>query len=389
VREKAHFLARCAILIGMVVPKGVDEETMRLVQEDRVAALGALAAGVGHQINNPLTYVITNVALLQDLLSKTSPAAWTPAVVAELRERIDEIGEGAQRIARIVRDLRLFAQNDDAANGAVDLVRVCEAAIGMASNRLHNVARLRCEIEELPPVPGNEGRIGQIVYDLLVNAARALEESDAGRNEIVMRTGVDDAGVFVEVIDNGRGIASEGEWIGLAMAKRVLTAHDGALTVHRERGVGSTFRLALPFRPLPRQTRRPSQPRTSLIPRLRILVVDDEPIVGKSLKRLLGEEHDVTAVTSGRDALARIERESFDVVMTDLMMPEMSGMDLDRILREKHPALAERVLFLTGGAFTDRAEKFARSVRDRCLDKPFSMGRVRAALLELLKRNAH
>jgi nitrogen-specific signal transduction histidine kinase/CheY-like chemotaxis protein len=400
------FPVRSIILIGMVPKKGVDEETTRLMQEDRVATLGALAAGVGHQINNPLTFMITNVALLQDMLSKTSPAAWTPEVVAELRARIAEIGEGAQRIARVVQDLRLFAHGDPSTNDAVDLRRVCEAALGMASNRLHQVARVRVELDDLPPVPGNEGTLGQIVYNLLVNAARAIEEGGTGRNEIVLRNGVEGTNVFVEVRDTGCGIApddlprvfepffstkraGEGAGLGLAMSRRIVSALGGSIGVRSQLGLGSTFRLTLPLRPVTRVMRRPSQPRTPELPRLRILVIDDDPIVGKSFERLLGEEHDVVAVTSGREALARIERESFDVVMTDLMMPEMSGMELYRAIVERHASLAERVLFLTGGAFTERAEKFVRSVRDRCLHKPVSMGRVRAALLDLLKRNAH
>src|SRR5262249_27614717 len=193
------FAVSSAILIGMVPPKGFDEETMRLLQEDRVEALGTLAAGVGHQINNPLTYVLTNVALLQDLLSKTAPSAWTPEVVAELRERIDEIGEGAQRIARIVRDLRVFARGEETTSGAMEIGRVCEAALGMATNRLRQVARVRIELQDVPPVPGNEGRLGQLVYDLLVDAARAMEEGDAERHELVLRSGVEeDESVFVE-----------------------------------------------------------------------------------------------------------------------------------------------------------------------------------------------
>ena len=339
----------------MVPPrKGLDDESTPPLQDD---GLAALAAAVGHQINNPLTYVLTNVALLQDMLSKTAPSAWTAETIGELRDRIGEIGEGAQRIARVVRDLRVFVQREGATSDAVDLTSVCEAALGMASNRLQQVARVRSELRDVPPVAGDEGKLGRTVYHLLLDAARAIEEGDAERNEIVLRTGVEEQAAFVEVSGTGSG--------------------------------GTSFRLTLPLRPITRAARRPSQPSTPEIPRLRILVVDDEPVVSKSLTRMLGEEHDVVAVTSGRAALDRLARESFDVVMTDLMMPDVSGMDLYRTIGERHPALVDRVLFLTGGAFTDRAARFVRDVGDRCLHKPFSMGRVRAALLDLLKRNAH
>jgi len=230
------------------------------------------------------------------------------------------------------------------------------------------------------PVNGNESRLGQVFINLIVNAAQAIPEGDAANNEIKIVTRMDSSGrVAIEFQDTGAGIPAEilphifdaffttkatafGTGLGLAICHRIVAEHDGEISVKSRTGSGTVFRVVL--RAENRQVAEPAALPEIRAPRAgRILVIDDEQMLCNAIERILGAEHDVTTVTSAREALSRFGAgERFDLILCDLMMPEMTGMDLHEELQQSMPDQAAKFIFMSGGAFTDNARAFlARS----------------------------
>jgi len=372
----------------------------RLRLADRMASMGTLAAGVAHEINNPLTYVIANLEFLQTGLS--APDAATR--LAELSECVREAREGTERVRQIVRDLRTFSRVDEDQRDRVDVRHLLESAVKLAWNEIRHRARLSKQFAEVPLVEANEGRLGQVFLNLIINATQALPDGAADRNEIRLVTGVDAEGrVVVEVHDTGAGIAPDllarifdpffttkplgvGTGLGLSICKTIVTSLGGEISAHSRVGQGTVFRVALPDvgKPVPKQPQLP--PRVAAGRQGRILVVDDEPMIGAAVRRALAPDHEVVAVTRAQEALELIRGgQAFDLVLCDLMMPIMSGMELHRELELLAPEVAERMVFLTGGAFTPRARSFLDGVENQRFEKPFDVQQLKALVRERVR----
>jgi len=394
----------------------------QLLISDRMASVGTLAAGVAHEINNPLAVLMANLdfatedvaKLAEDLRmhgSRTDGTGtgdgeveWISTRLREIEEFLRDARESADRVRLIVRDLKIFSRSDEDKTGAVDVRRVIESSLRMAWNEIRHRARLVKEYGDVPPVEGNEGRLGQVFLNLIVNAAQAMPEGRADRNEIRVVTRQDDHGrVVVEVRDTGSGIPESiisrifdpffttkpigvGTGLGLAICHRIVTALGGQFQVESQVGKGSVFRTILPV--AKGDAAEVSHQPAALVlgPRGRILVVDDEPLIGKAVQRMLSAEHEVLAVTSARDAIGRVfNGERFDIIFCDLMMPEMTGMDLHAELVRLAPEQAEKVVFTTGGAFTSGAREFLEHVRNPRIEKPFDKGSLKALVHGMLR----
>ncbi len=373
----------------------------QLVQADRLAAAGTLAAGVAHEINNPLAYVLLN---LQYLLRELPRAGDDPGRLEQLLARLREAHHGAQRVGTIVRDLRDFSAPEPQQLGPVDLRRVIAAALKVAHNQLEGRARVLEEYEPVPPVQGSAPRLEQVFLNLLINAAQALPPERAEQNQIrVTLRSHGEAEVVAEIADNGAGIAPDllgrvfdpffttkpvglGTGLGLPICHSIISGLGGVITADSEAGRGTVFRVALPTssRLAKRRTATPFPFAAPHAPRVRVLVVDDELPVAAMLSKLLAVEHEVCISTSAREALElMLGPEPFDVVLCDLLMPGMSGMDLHRQLAELRPGLEERFVFMTGGAFTPRATEFLARVGNQRLEKPFDLAQVRRMVRKL------
>jgi PAS domain S-box-containing protein len=374
------------------------EMEAELMRRERLAALGTLLAGIAHEMNNPLSFVKLGV---EHALSSLEGMQSGSSEVRELREILGDVLHGVERVAGVVRQLRASSRPEVERRGAVDLRQVVQGAIRMAHNELRHRARLHTDLAEVPVVEGNAQRLEQVFLNLLVNATQALPEARPG-NEIgvVLRARPGEA--IVEVTDNGPGIPVEvlprifdpffttkpvgvGMGLGLSICHSIVTAHGGSITVDGEAG-RTVFRVTLPLRreapvadaPPPVQQ---AAPRTGA--RSRLLVVDDEPALGEIIRRRLQGECDIDVVTDARAALAKIAEAGhapYDLVLCDLMMPEMTGMELHARVAREHPGVERRFVFMTGGAFTPRAAQFLAEVKNQCLEKPFEMDVVRALL---------
>ncbi|MEO6576228.1 MAG: ATP-binding protein, partial [Polyangiaceae bacterium] len=362
----------------------------RMAVADRMRSVGMLAAGVAHEVNNPLAYVLSNLSLLSEalpaLLRGDAPSQLASTNLTQL---LDDAREGAERVRVVVRDLRTLSRADED-HGAIDLRDVLRSSMNMAKNEMRFRARLVQQIKPIPPVRGSASRLGQIFLNLLINACQAIPPGHADDNEIQVRARALDADrVVVEITDTGCGIPPEnvgrifdpffttkppgvGTGLGLAICHGLVESMGGTIAVESKPGYGTTFSVALcvdKAQTPPLESRLPPAPTAR---RGRVLVIDDEPAMCVTLRLLLSHEHDVVAFTCARDAVSSLQAgEQFDAILCDLMMPEMSGMAFHQTVVKAWPLLAPRMIFLTGGAFTAEAREFLEKSTNPHLEKPF------------------
>jgi signal transduction histidine kinase len=389
---------------------------------ERMASVGTLAAGVAHEINNPLAALMANLefattdiaALITELDSPSGAggpdgrAQPDDSLVAKLQAielPLQYAQESAERVRRIVRDLKLFSRGDEEKSRPIDIHRVLQSSIRIAGNEIRHRAKLVEEYGTIPPVQAMEGQLGQVFLNLIVNAAQAIPEGNAEQHELKISTRQDDHGrVVVEIRDTGSGIPEAiltrifdpffttkpvgvGTGLGLAICHRIVTGLGGQIFVESELGKGTTFRTILPAAgPAAPEQRIAVGTRAAPPRRGRVLIVDDEILLGNALARILSAGHDTLVVTSARDALTQLQTgERYDVILCDLMMPEMTGMDLHAELQGLIPEQAARMIFMTGGAFTDRAKEFLEAVANSSIEKPVDIGNLKAVVQEMLR----
>jgi len=374
---------------------------LRLIASDRLAALGTLAAGMAHEINNPLTYVILNLDLIFETLRR-APVTPGPAGALDLELLVLAARDGADRVRKIVAELKRAARTSDETRKLVDLHEVLDGAVRMSQNEIRYRATLVRSYGVTPRVFADEARLGQVFVNLLVNAAQAVPEGDPEGNEVRISTGTDDAGrAVVEVHDTGTGIPADalprlfdpffttkpvgvGTGLGLFVSHGIVTALAGEIRAESEPGRGTTIRVVLPAAPADASAKKTARADAPATPsrRARILIVDDDGRVAQSIRLVLAM-HDATVVDSARRALALLEAgERFDLVLCDLMMTDMTGMDLYDAIVERAPEVIPRMVFMTGGAFTAAASDFLARVPNERLEKPFSP----TVLRELVER---
>jgi signal transduction histidine kinase/CheY-like chemotaxis protein len=372
----------------------------QLAVSDRLASLGMLASGVAHEINNPVSAVIINAELLLDELLRPQDAAGRHEII-EIASMIRDAGE---RIANVVKDLKLFSRAPDDRLTPIDVRRAVDSSVRLVGNVHRTVARVVARYEEVAPVLGNESRLGQVFLNLIANAIESFPGNDR-KNEVRIVTrcrGLDQ--LAIEVIDNGSGMPPDvvkrlftpffttkevgGTGLGLAICHRIVSAHGGAIEVESTLGVGSTFRVLLPLATprLAPPDEAPSSRREGLG---RVLVVEDDVLVLESICRVLQREHDAVGVTGADDALARLQAgDRFDLVLCDLSMPGMSGMALYEELVRLDPALAAGMIFISGGGFSPEIEAFFAALPNERIDKPFSPSDLAARVAQRMRNAA-
>jgi PAS domain S-box-containing protein len=380
----------------LLVARDVTEKKQaeaQLIVSDRLASVGTLAAGVAHEINNPLTFVTANIVLATQEIQ--SMAAGSPALRTAL-EALRDASDGAERVRGIVQDLKLFSRTNEDVRTSVDVEQVLEATLRLAASELKPRARITRKYGNIPQVHASEARLGQVFLNLVINAAHAIPEGDSDRNEICVETLLDPNGrVAIRITDTGCGIPADvqktlftpflstkpvggGAGLGLSICHRLITALGGEITFSSEVGKGSAFRVSLPIGDVVQADVSPKPVAAPTERRGRVLAIDDEPYITRLLVRALGDRHDVTCANAGAEAMARLESgERFDVVLCDLMMPQMTGMDLHAAITQLDPLQAQRTIFLTGGAFTPKGREFLDAVANRHVDKPFDVQALR------------
>ncbi len=374
----AEIAARPALFEGAMASIAVardvterEELARRAAEADRLATVGVLAAGIGHEINNPLTYIKGNLQYLRYRLGD--------ALDEELQAALRDAETGARRIESITKQIRLLGTKGRTERTTVRLAEAVRSAYQLVSPRLDPVAEVTLDIPPDLLVHASEEGLSQLLTKLLFNAAEALDRQTTRRGRLKIRARRVAGRVEVSLEDNGPGVpdhlkeriflpfvttkeVGDGSGLGLALARQVVTDHGGELTVEDTPGGGATFRFSLPGLPTAEEAMPASAAvgGTAARRKLRVLLVDDEPLITDVLQRLLSRSLDVVLAHSAAEALARIQEYGpvFDAIVVDVAMPTMNGIELADEVAARWPELQPRILLMTGAAMSrELAEK--------------------------------
>jgi len=386
------------------------EVEAQLMLADRMVSVGTLAAGVAHEVNNPLTSLLLNLELIERQLMELD-AASLDAFSARVSRALQRAREGAERVGVIVRDLKTFSRGDAEVRDAVDLRRVIESTLNLAHPELKRRATVTTILPpDLPAVRANEARLGQVILNLLLNAAQAFESADPDRNQITVRVLTEGEFVVAEISDNGTGISEDvvsrifdpffttkpvgvGTGLGLYICRNIIEACAGTLTCESELGRGTTFRTRIPsVRSLAGGTARFAPVREKIeatgargsmpppgMPRSSVLVIDPDPDMLQTLGEVL-TGHSVELATDATRARSRLLRQRFELVLCDFELYQRSE---DLLSSAVHEAPGNWVFLVTGSP----AKGFSMSILNmgaRFIDKPLRS----EVLWELLRATA-
>lgn len=372
----------------------------RLVLADRLASVGTMAAGVAHELNNPLTWVLANIRLVQESMGDGAPDA--------TRRALDHAAQGAERMRSIVSDLKVFSRNEVLA-APVELRQVLSSALSIVASDL----RAKAQLEQVDTTTGpllvlaNEARVAQVLLNLLVNAVQAIEAGHPERNRVgihVSHPNGNVRAVSIEVDDTGAGIPpsvrarifdpffttkppGEGTGLGLSIGLQLVHEMGGEIQLVPRAGRGTRFRVTLPLtdvRPGGGRLLTPPAPAPRVAP-ARVLLVDDEAMIVEMLEQVLSPEFEVIGESESRRALARLERgERFDAMLCDVMMPGIDGMQLYSATLAMSPEQAARFVFVTGGVSNPDVHLFLEDTGRPCVEKPFDLNALRATVRKLV-----
>jgi len=392
--EDGRFERAIASVVDMTAERDLQQ---RLLLAERMSAIGTLTASIIHEIKNPLTFVWNHLRSLRD---------FDPPLPEEATRLVEEAYEGAERIRVISNEITSLSHGGDGAEvETVNLKQVLDSAIRMAQPEIQHRAAVVREYEEGSLyIRGSKTRLNQVFLNLIVNAAQAIDPGDRAQNTITIRArSTDQDRLCIEVQDTGPGISSQllrrifdpfvttkpagrGTGLGLSICRRIVHSLEGTIEIQSHPGQGTVARVVLPRaaraqRPLTVPPPSLSAIRRAVRGRLSILVVDDEPVIARLIQKAL-VDHDVTTAHDGREAVALMGQNAYDVILCDLIMPEMTGMDVYRAALQRATPLHDRIVFMTGGAFTQRARDFLESVPNLRIEKPFDLDYLERAIYE-------
>jgi two-component system NtrC family sensor kinase len=379
----------------------------RLRKAERLEGLGRLAAGLCHEINNPLSYIVTSAELMHDELAELGENVPSGAQ-QELDQLLNAISLGASRITRLVRNIRMFARHSEATAEVVELDQAIETAVGMIQPQLSPHVEIAVETSRAVPVLGRRFELEQVLINLVENALHAMaEQHDPVPRVLITARQVDADTIAIDVADTGPGIddgiidqifdpffttkpVNKGTGLGLSICHTLIADMGGTIDVHNGEDHGAVFTVTLPVAPRARPVLVPaprSSAETIMSRRGKILVVDDEPLMLSMLERAL-HLHSVSSSSNARAALELCCEESFDVILCDVMMPGLNGWEFHHMLSELRPGMEQRVVFITGGALLDDVRELLARVPNRTFEKPFDLNELRAFVSEAVDRNA-
>jgi PAS domain S-box-containing protein len=384
----------------------------RLVQADRLSTLGTLAAGVAHEINNPAAFILLGLDMLDRLL-RGPGATMEKSVADSASDLVHELRDSIKRIVDIARDLRMFAApppQESSRRTVVDVNRTVESALTLTRGQIIERAQLVCKLGDVPHVVMDDGRLGQVVVNLVVNAAQAIPTGARGHTVSVV-TRSDGRTVQIEVTDTGVGISEEnlpriwapffttkspevGTGLGLSISREIIERAGGSIRAESPVSAagspgGSRFTITLPAGADDDSVQPKSSPQLSRQPagRARVLVVEDEAPLARALAEQLGRVHEVVIAGGAAAALEALAEGQFDVVLCDLRMPGMSGEALYAKVRAENEAVACGFIFMTGVGFGADVERFLASAGRPVLEKPFRVEDALEVIAKVIAKN--
>jgi two-component system NtrC family sensor kinase len=368
----------------------------QLAQSEKLAALGQTISGVAHELNNPLATILSWAERLAE-----SPAD------EKTRRGLDVILKEAERAARIVRNLLTFARKRQSTRMMVDVNDVIRETLALRAyeQRVHNINVTQSLASGLPQVFADGHQVKQILLNLMINAEQAMLAANGG-GSLHLRTwhDADAESIVFEVNDDGPGMTEEmqskifdpffttkevgkGTGLGLSVAYAIVQEHGGRIWVSSQPGAGTSFFVELPVAGEARSEQKAQSPPISLesFKGLRALVVEDEPALGAAVAEALEDVGFVVdRAGDGEEGLTRLTQGTFDLIVCDLKMPRIDGMQFYRAMAAATPALARRVIFVTGAVAGTDAERFLEETGCRWLAKPFRLGDLLRAARDTL-----
>jgi len=398
-----------ALLLATVQRVGTKLQQARVLararEVQRLVSLGSLIGGIAHEINNPLAIADSSLEIVQlQLQALVDPSRSLPFDLARAERALERTKVGLERIAAVVRCVSLFASTDDQSLEPLDVRRVLESSMQVASNEIRHCAVLERSFELLPPVLGNAAKLGQVFLNLLLNAVFAIRQSQVRDHRIGVSARAEGDSVVVTFSDTASYIRSSAVQspfdplapvtsgsmelhFDLAVSRELVEGMGGTIEAEQVAPTGANFRVRLPrcseVAPEQPEVPKPSVPLRPRRPSL--MLIDDDPLMCEVLSAVLLEHYDVSAFASPRAALAVLLEGQFDLILCDVMMPELNGMDLyERTIRER-PELTRRFVFITGGAFTERARSFLKHAAAPTVQKPFGKATLLAIVASTLE----
>jgi PAS domain S-box-containing protein len=366
-----------------------------LYQSEKLATMGQLLAGVAHELNNPLSVVMGHAALLQQSVRNKRQ-----------KERAEKIVQAAERCARIVNNFLALARQRPPERHPVQVNTVVQEAVELLAYplRVDSVEVVWALAEEIPVLRADAHQLHQVVVNLVANAHQAMREA-AGPRRLTVATGVSPGGerVWVEVRDTGPGIVAEleerifepffttkppgvGTGLGLSLCQGIIEGHGGRIRVVRGEGSGAVFRLELPVTESGGAEPVAGEGTPMVVRGARILVVDDEPGIAGVLAEVLQlDGHVVETVGNGQAALGKLAAGGYELILSDIRMPELDGPSLYWELERRDPRLLRRMIFLTGDTLSPGTREFLEKTGAPCLAKPFALNEVREIVQQVLQ----
>jgi two-component system NtrC family sensor kinase len=383
----------------VIVLREVTEERLlqeRLMQSEKMASVGQLVSGVAHELNNPLTGIMgfAQLLLTRDLDERS-------------RHEVETIQGEAERAAKIVQNLLSFARRRKAEKELANLNTLLERVLELRSYdlRLKNIT-LDLQLDpQLPQTMADPDQIQQVFFNIVTNAEHAMLEAH-GQGHLTVRSDADGGYIRLSFADDGPGLTpenlrrvfdpffttkrvGEGTGLGLTIAYGIVEDHGGRMRADSSPGRGATFVVELPVVQGPaqrevveeRETPRPQVGASS------ILVVDDESSIQTLLRDVLSMDgHRVDVASSGAEALRSMYDRQYDLIITDIKMPEMSGPDFYRRVRDIDREQAERMVFITGDTVNVATRQFLQKISNPCLVKPFKVADIREIVERQLRQ---
>ncbi len=365
----------------------------KMMRTEKLASLGGLIAGIAHELNNKLTPVLAYAELMED--SDLDP---------QNRRRIETIAKSGMGAKKIVQSLLLFTRQEKPQKKYVDINEVIHNALNLLHYQFKddNVA-LRVDLSpDLPDLLADFHQMEQVFLNIIKNAFEAMEGAGG---ELSVRSFKDDTNVIVEVTDTGTGIQPDtiplifdpffttkeegkGTGLGLSLCHGIIQEHGGDISVTSGQG-RTTFLIRLPLGKTPaQQVQAQTAPDAdaSVNPRKAILVIDDEPSIAHLLSELLEGKYDVSSMSNGHEALEAVATTSFDLIISDIKMPGMDGIEFYRWIEANQPSYKEKIIFTTGVVFDSKVQIFLEETRNPYLTKPFKIAKLMETVETALAR---
>ncbi len=376
----------------------------RLRKSEKMAALGQLSAAIAHEINNPLAYSMLNVELAQ------SESQAFDSV--DLNDQLNNIYDGLTRVKTIVQNLKSFSYSRDTKRVPVSLAQVVKSALNFAGNELRHRTRIEANLNECTDVVlADSTQLTQVFVNLLVNAAHSIEAGKVDDNLVKIEIRRDGPQVKVDVCDTGTGISKQnldrifepfytskaanvGTGLGLSICQEIVASMNGTIEVESQVGKGSRFTVCLPTTDARIHDITPAAQSSASVylnaqTKKKLLILDDDARLSHVIASSLASDFEITVLNHATAALKAVVETEFDIILSDVMMPDINGKDLYYLIQQAKPGLERKIVFMSGGAFFPSIAEWLQNVENKCVTKPFTAADLKAVLATINTSSAH